>query len=88
MGTKDLIVNFLSAHPDFRTSVGLYRPEKNILNRIKANIKGMNIKIFCADWCPDCRVQLPRFLSVILALEDVDLDLEIIEVNRDKQEIY
>jgi thiol-disulfide isomerase/thioredoxin len=84
MGVKEGVYQYLSAHPEFRANVGLCKPDHDILERIKAKIEEMNIKIFCADWCPDCRVQLPRFLSVILALEDVDIDLEIIEVDRDK----
>ncbi|MEE9152136.1 MAG: thioredoxin family protein [Thermoplasmata archaeon] len=86
MGAKERIYNFLSAHPEFRANLGLYKPNENSLDEIRANVKGLKIKIFCADWCPDCRMQLPRFLSVVLALGEENISIEFIEVDRDKKD--
>ncbi len=75
-----------SFHPEFRVNVGLYDPEKDFLERIQANTDGIMVKILCADWCPDSRMQLPRFLSAILALSHRDFDIEFIDVDRNKED--
>lgn len=86
MGTKEQIEDFLSKYPEYKPYIGLYYPEKDVIQNIRANLNDLEIKIFYADWCPDCRIQLPRFLSVILALDEENIDLEFIEVNRDKKD--
>jgi thiol-disulfide isomerase/thioredoxin len=50
---------------------------------IKEKIEDTEIKVFTGDWCPDCRINVPRFFSIIMALDDADFGLEIIEVSRD-----
>jgi thiol-disulfide isomerase/thioredoxin len=86
MGTKEQIEDFLSKYPEYRPSIGLYNPEKDVIQNIRANLEDLEIKIFYGEWCPDCRTQLPRFLSVILALDEENIELEFIEVNRDKKD--
>jgi thiol-disulfide isomerase/thioredoxin len=86
MGFKEEIFDFLSTKPELRANMGLYNPDREVLEKIKENIEDMEIKLFTADWCPDCRIQLPRFFAVLLALEDEDFALEILEVDRSKQD--
>ncbi|UCE37060.1 MAG: thioredoxin family protein [Thermoplasmata archaeon] len=86
MSAKEVIFNFLSGHPEYRANVGLYDPELEVLSQIKSRLEDIQIKVFSADWCPDCRVQLPIFFSVILALDEDEIELEILEVTRDKMD--
>lgn len=86
MGAKEEIFEFLSDNPELRANMGLYNPDKEVLEKIKENIEDSEIKLFTANWCPDCRIQLPRFFSVLLALEDLDFGFEIIEVGRNKKD--
>ncbi len=88
MGASQKIYDYLSDHPEFRAIVGLYHPDNDAIEDIKTKIEDVEIKVFCGDWCPDCRVQLPRFLSVILALKEEGIDIEIIEVNRAKVDSF
>jgi thiol-disulfide isomerase/thioredoxin len=86
MGANEEIFDFLSNNPELRANMGLYNPDREILGKIKENIEDVEIKLFTASWCPDCRIQLPRFFSVLLALEDEDFALEIITVDRSKRD--
>lgn len=86
MGVKEEIFDFLSGNPELRANMGLYNPEREVLDRIKESIEDVEIKLFTANWCPDCRIQLPRFFSILLELENKDFALEIIEVDRKKMD--
>jgi thiol-disulfide isomerase/thioredoxin len=82
MKAMEYIIEFLSSHPELRSNIGLYDPSKETMDTIKQNIEGMEIKVFTAEWCPDCRINVPKFFSILMALEDSDFSLEIIEVKR------
>jgi thiol-disulfide isomerase/thioredoxin len=86
MGAKEQIFDFFSANPKHQANVGLYVPDKDILGRISDRTAKLEIKIFSANWCPDCKIQVPSFFSVILGLDSDDFGLEIIEVNRNKMD--
>ncbi len=83
MGAKEQVYDFLSSHPELRANVGIYNLDKEVLKSIKEHIEDVEIKVFTGCWCPDCRIHVPRFFSIILALDDEDFGLEIIEVSRD-----
>lgn len=82
MGTKEQIENLFSKYPEYKSSVGLYTLEKNVIDSIRANLEDLEIKVFYGEWCPDCRLELPRFISVIKALDTEDIEMEFIELNR------
>jgi len=82
MGTKEQIEDLFSKYPEYRPSVGLYNPEKNVIESIRANLEDLEIKVFYGEWGPDCRLELPRFIGVIKTLNEEDLDIEFIEVKR------
>jgi thiol-disulfide isomerase/thioredoxin len=83
MGFKEEIFDFLSTKSELRANMGLYNPDREVVERIKEKIEDTEIKLFTADWCPDCRIQLPR---VLFALGDEDFALEILEVDRNKKD--
>ena len=86
MGSKQSIYNYLSEHPEYRANVDLYNPDMDEISLFKDRLEGIEIKIFSASWCPDCRLQVPRFISVMLALEKEDLRLQFIDMNRKKKD--
>lgn len=86
MGTKRQIGKFLSKYPEYKTSVGLYNPEKYVIEKIRGNLEDLEIKVFYGEWCPDCRLELPRFISVINVLDTDDMDIEFIELKRNKND--
>jgi thiol-disulfide isomerase/thioredoxin len=86
MGFQEEIFEFLSKNPELRANMGLYNPDKETVDKIKGKIEDVEIKLFTANWCPDCRIQLPRFFSTLLALGDSDFNLEIVEVDRSKKD--
>lgn len=82
MGTKEQIEDFLSKFSEYKPSIVLYSSEKDVIESIKVNLEGLEIKIFYGGLCPDCRLELSRLISVINALEVEDLGIEFIEVKR------
>ncbi len=82
MGTKDQIEDLFSKYPEYISSFRLYNPEKNVIDSIRANLEDLEIKVFYGEWCSDCRLELPRFVSVIKALDTEDIEIEFIELNR------
>jgi thiol-disulfide isomerase/thioredoxin len=83
MGVKEQINDFLSNHIELRTNMGIYNLDEEEIKSIKEAIEDIEIKVFTGSWCPDCRLQVPRFFSIIMALGDEDFSLEIIDVSRD-----
>jgi thiol-disulfide isomerase/thioredoxin len=86
MGVIEVIKEFLSTKPDIEKNIALYNPDQEVVAGIRPLIEDTEIKVFTADWCPDCRIQLPRFFSVIRGLGDSDFGLEIFEVDRSKMD--
>lgn len=86
MGAKEQIKEFLSRKPEIKNNMDLYDPNPEIIKKIESSIKETEIKVFTADWCPDCRIQLPRFFAVIMALGIEDFGLELFEVDRTKKD--
>ncbi len=86
MGSMETIKEFLSTKPDMEKNIALYHPNQEVVEEISQLLEDTEIKLFTADWCPNCRIQLPRFFSVIRALGDSDFGLEIFEVDRSKMD--
>ncbi|MDY6818558.1 MAG: thioredoxin family protein [Halobacteriales archaeon] len=44
----------------------------------------ITIKVWGADWCPDCRSELPDFFAAMAAADVPDSAIDVYEVDRDK----
>ncbi|MFB6301031.1 MAG: TlpA family protein disulfide reductase [Halobacteriales archaeon] len=44
----------------------------------------ITIKVWGADWCPDCRSELPGFFAALEAADVPDSAIDVYEVDRDK----
>jgi thiol-disulfide isomerase/thioredoxin len=86
MGAMETMKEFLSTKPDIEKNMTLYNPDQEVVGGIGPLLEDIEVKLFTANWCPDCRIQLPRFFSVISTLGDPDFGLEIFEVDRSKMD--
>ena len=87
MTVRKIIESFSAKHPEYSELIDDYTPDKEAVESIKANIQGISIKLFHGDWCPDCRVQIPAFLSVMAAVDKDDIDIGFIEMDRNKEDV-
>jgi thiol-disulfide isomerase/thioredoxin len=57
---------------------------EQVVNRFEALRDRMTVRIWGADWCPDCRNQLPDFAAALEAAGVPDDRIETYPVDRDK----
>ena len=58
---------------------------ETVVDRFSALRDRMTVRIWGADWCPDCRNQLPDFAAALAAAEIPDDRIETYPVDHDKQ---
>jgi len=58
---------------------------EQVVDRLSALRDRMTVRIWGADWCPDCRNQLPDFAAALEAAGIPDDRIETYPVDRDKQ---
>lgn len=56
-----------------------------VVSRFSALRDRMTVRVWGADWCPDCRNQLPDFAAALSAAGIPDERIEPYSVDRDKQ---
>ena len=57
---------------------------ETVVDRFSALRDRMTVRIWGADWCPDCRNQLPDFAAALAAAEVPHDRIETYPVDRDK----
>ena len=62
-----------------------YKPEQAVLDQLKEAPTYYEIVIVLASWCHDSKIQVPRFLKVLDAINYPDEKLMMIAVNSNKQ---
>jgi thiol-disulfide isomerase/thioredoxin len=62
-----------------------YKPEQAVLEQLKKAPTYYEIVIVLASWCHDSKIQVPRFLKVLDAINYPDEKLMMIAVNSNKQ---
>jgi len=62
-----------------------YKPEQTVLDQLKEAPTYYEIVIVLASWCHDSKIQVPRFLKVLDAINYPDDKLMMIAVNSNKQ---
>ena len=87
MGMQESMESFVAQHQDYKDLAEDYIPDREAIESIRTNINGLAIKVFFGDWCPDCRAQLPAFLSVMQAVDKDNIETEFIEVGRNKEDV-
>ncbi|MFQ3295197.1 MAG: thioredoxin 1 [Halobacteriales archaeon] len=55
-----------------------------VVRRFSALRDRMTVRVWGADWCPDCRTQLPDFAAALSAAVIPDERIETYPVDRDK----
>jgi thiol-disulfide isomerase/thioredoxin len=63
-----------------------YQPKQSVVNKIKKELEGIDIKIFMGSWCHDSHREIPRFFKLMQLTDfDVQQHLEIIGLTRGKK---
>jgi hypothetical protein len=62
-----------------------YDPNREIVEKVKQHIDGMDIMIVLGTWCHDSKEQVPRFFSIMDKIEFEDKKITMICIDRDKK---
>ena len=63
-----------------------YKPEKEIVKKIKKNLRGVSVMCFMGTWCGDSKRETPRFYKIMeQAGFDFEKNFKLIAVNRLKK---
>lgn len=85
VGTASL--DSLNAQPFvswYETNREAYAPEEASLKSLKALLKDTRILLIMGTWCKDSRREVPRFVSILEAVNYPLDEVEVIAVDRDK----
>lgn len=69
----------------FESNYNDYELDKNMVKKIKKNLKGITIKAFMGTWCEDSRLETPRMYKLLDSLKFDYNKLTMIAVNRAKK---
>jgi thiol-disulfide isomerase/thioredoxin len=70
----------------FDLEYNYYEPDKNIIKQLKEKIDYVKILIFLGTWCPDSRIDVPRFIKVLNEIGFDKDNLRIISIDREKKD--
>ncbi len=56
-----------------------------VVDAIEAGVGEVTYRVWGADWCGDCRAALPDFFAALEAAGVPDEEVEVYEVDRDKE---
>jgi thiol-disulfide isomerase/thioredoxin len=72
----------------FELEYNYYKPDKATISQLKNKITGIKILIFLGTWCPDSRIDVPRFIKILDEIDFEKNNLKIIAVDRKKKDPY
>lgn len=55
---------------------------EDAVSTFAAHRDGLTVKVWCGDWCPDCRSQLPDFAAALAAAELPDEQVDQFPVEK------
>ena len=84
--TKSDLINLPSKGWFIDKNYKEYHPNKNVVQKIKKNLKGITVKAFFGTWCHDSKRVIPRFHKIMeLAGFDFENNFQMIGVSRGKR---
>lgn len=70
----------------FEKEYNAYEPKGKVINKIKKELEGIDIKIFMGSWCHDSHREIPRYFKLMEAADfDFDQHTEIVGLTRGKK---
>ncbi|MBN7819387.1 TlpA family protein disulfide reductase [Bowmanella yangjiangensis] len=75
----------LLADPDFRAEYQAYNPSRDELRKMAA-LRGKGVLVFYGSWCHDSKREVPRLLKLLDESQVNPAWLQLVPVDRDKQE--
>lgn len=70
----------------FDLEYNYYNPNKELIIQLKGKIGLLKILIFLGTWCPDSRIDVPRFIKILDQIDFNKNNLKIIAVDRQKND--
>jgi thiol-disulfide isomerase/thioredoxin len=70
----------------FEEEYKVYQPKERVVNKIRKELEGIDIKIFMGSWCHDSHREIPRYFKLMEAAGfDLKRHTEIIGLTRGKK---
>ncbi|MEI6577117.1 MAG: thioredoxin family protein [Bacteroidota bacterium] len=69
----------------FQKEYSDYKPDAQILDQLKNQMKGVKIILIMGTWCSDSRREVPRFYKILDYLKVKSKKMKVICVDRDKK---
>ncbi|MGB0893235.1 MAG: thioredoxin family protein [Parashewanella sp.] len=79
--TSSQLNNELSQYPDYDDN---YQVDSASLQNLVTLTKQLNIVVIVGTWCPDCHRDIPRFMSVIEEINNDNIQVEYLAVDKQK----
>lgn len=76
----------LAAESWFSENYAPYQVDTDTLNKLNTLKTATKISVIIGSWCPDCHRETPRFIKIIEALNNPNIQVEYIAVDRNKQD--
>ena len=72
--------------PGYAEGFADYKVDTKAIEALKAVNVPTNIVVIIGTWCPDCHRETPRFMRIIEAVANPNIQIEYIGVDRNKQD--
>jgi hypothetical protein len=69
----------------YRTYYAVYKPDREVISKIRQHKSGLGVTIVLATWCSDSQEQVPKFLKVWDKVRFLGSGLTMICVDRQKK---
>ncbi|GLS82284.1 thioredoxin family protein [Paraferrimonas haliotis] len=76
----------LNEHPDFGDSYGEYQTDSATLAKLKTVTTPTEVVVIIGTWCPDCHRETPRFIQIMRELNNDNITVKYIGVDRKKHD--
>ncbi len=73
---KDLLAD----RPEYREVMKSYKPDTASIDLLNKSAKEVEVEVFFGTWCAHCKRYMPKFLSVVSAVENPKLTVKLVGV--------
>nr|WP_245837102.1 thioredoxin family protein [Paraferrimonas sedimenticola] len=74
----------LNEHPDFGPGYQDYQVDTQLANKLKQVSEPTEVVVIIGTWCPDCHRETPRFIKIMEAVNNPNITVKYIGVDRQK----